>query len=84
MTTAIEALRLLKFNREPLTAEQQVILDHWHSGKNAYNTAQMTLAEFAAHELADKDARIAEQRAIIVELEATIRTLLDAQKGGAG
>lgn len=81
--TAIEALRLLKFNREPLTAEQQVILDHWYSGKDANNTAQMTLAEFAANELADKDARIERQLAVIVEMEATIRSLRDAQEGGA-
>lgn len=31
-----------------------------------------------------QETRIAEQSAIIVELEATIRTLRDAQEGGAG
>jgi len=73
--TALQVLRTKKFNREPLTAAEEIILDAWYTAKDSLSEFRMAKAEMAANELADLGDRILKYTSRIYDLESAMENM---------
>lgn len=58
---AIAELRKMKFNSQPRTAAQEIILNEWYQARDSHNDERMERAEIAANEIAHMNERIKER-----------------------
>lgn len=78
--TPLEIIRKKKTLSQPLAGWELVIWEAFRKGYDDTDFEQMALAETAAHEVAAKDARIAELEERVEELDLQVQHLSDAIK----